>query len=60
MMSLLLLSLRWTKYLFGNMLTESQKIEIQEMYSCGWNPEDIADELGADETEVIDYCSELL
>ncbi len=42
------------------MLTESQKIEIEEMYSLGWNPEDIADELGCDETEVMDYCSELL
>lgn len=30
------------------------------MYNDGWNPEDIAEELGLDEVEVIDYCSELL
>ena len=30
------------------------------MYNDGWNPEDIADELGIDEMEVINYCCELL
>lgn len=30
------------------------------MYNHGWNPEDIADELGLDEIEVMDYCAELL
>ena len=30
------------------------------MYKNGYNPEDIAFELNLDETEVMDYCAELL
>ena len=30
------------------------------MYNEGYNPEDIAEELGLDEVEVMDYCSEIL
>ena len=33
---------------------------VGELYREGWNPEDIAEELGLDETDVMDYCSELL
>ena len=42
------------------MMTDEQKAEVKAMYELGWNPEDIADELGYDETDVIDYCSEIL
>ena len=41
-------------------MTDEQKEEVKSMYNNGWNPEDIADELGYDETEVMDYCSEIL
>lgn len=30
------------------------------MYNQGLNPEDIAEELGLDETDVMDYCAEIL
>ena len=36
------------------------KTQIAALYVEGWNPEDIADELGLDEVEVMDYCAELL
>lgn len=36
------------------------KTQIEALYKEGWNPEDIADELGLDEVEVMDYCAELL
>lgn len=41
-------------------MTESQKNVVFEMYKNGWNPEDISEELGYDETEVICYCAEIL
>ena len=41
-------------------MNELQKLEVSKMYNDGWNPEDIAEELGYDETEVIEYCAELL
>lgn len=41
-------------------MTDNQKDEVMAMYNDGWNPEDIADELGYDETEVIEYCAEIL
>lgn len=41
-------------------MNELQKQEVAQLYKDGWNPEDIADELGYDETEVIEYCSEIL
>ena len=41
-------------------MNELQKQEVAQLYIDGWNPEDIADELGYDETEVIEYCSEIL
>ena len=41
-------------------MTEEQRKQIAQMYNDGWNPEDIAEELGLDEVKVIDYCSELL
>lgn len=43
-----------------DMLTQDNKDEIEIMYYNGWNPEDIADELGLDETEVMDFCAEEL
>ena len=30
------------------------------LYNQGMNPEDIAEELGLDECEVMDYCAEIL
>lgn len=42
------------------MLTDYQKDEITRLYSDGMNPEDIAEELDLDETEVMDYCAEIL
>ena len=41
-------------------MTEEIKQEVAQMYNDGYNPEDIAEELCQDETEVIDYCSEIL
>lgn len=41
-------------------MTTEQKKQVAEMYNNGWNPEDIADELGLDEIEVMDYCAEIL
>lgn len=41
-------------------MTEEMKKLVAEMYNNGWNPEDIADELGLDEMEVINYCCEIL
>ena len=43
------------------MLTEQDKEMIANLYNEeGMNPEDIAEELGLDEIEVMDYCSEIL
>ena len=42
------------------MLTKEQKDVITRLYADGWNPEDIAEELDLDETEVMDYCAEIL
>lgn len=39
-------------------MEENLKKQISRMYEDGWNPEDIAEELGLDETEVMDYCAE--
>ena len=41
-------------------MTDSQREEVRIMYENGCNPEDIADELGLDELEVIKYCTEIL
>ena len=41
-------------------MTNPQKEEVKAMYNDGWNPEDIAEELGYDETEVIECCAEIL
>lgn len=41
-------------------MTEDQKQQVASLYNDGWNPEDIAEELNLDETEVIDYCAEIL
>ena len=41
-------------------MTKEDRREIKELYNQGWNPEDIADELGLDECEVMDYCVEIL
>ena len=41
-------------------MTNEQKLEVEKLYNEGWMPEDIAEELGLDEVEVIDYCAELL
>lgn len=41
-------------------MTEQQKQEVAQLYNDGWNPEDIAEELGYDETEVMEYCAEIL
>lgn len=37
-------------------MTDELKQLVAKMYNDGWNPEDIADELGIDEMEVINYC----
>lgn len=42
------------------MLTEEEKKIVASLYCAGWNPEDIAEEYGFDETEVINYCCEIL
>ena len=41
-------------------MTKENKQVVKELYNQGMNPEDIADELGLDECEVMDYCAELL
>ena len=41
-------------------MTKENKQAIKELYSQGLNPEDIAEELGLDECEVMDYCAEIL
>lgn len=41
-------------------MNELQKLEVAQLYNDGWNPEDIAEELGYDETEVMEYCAELI
>jgi DNA-directed RNA polymerase specialized sigma24 family protein len=41
-------------------MTEETKELVAQMYNDGYNPEDIADELGLDEVEVMDYCCEIL
>ena len=33
---------------------------IEDLYNQGLAPEEISDELGIDETEVMEYCSEVL
>ena len=40
-------------------MTQEYKEMVAEMYNNGCNPEDIADELGLDETEVMVYCAEI-
>lgn len=43
------------------MLTEQDKKIIAHFYTAEWlNPEDIAEKLNLDETEVINYCLEIL
>lgn len=42
------------------MLTDEQKDVVREYYNDGIDPEDIAEEFGYDETDVMDYCAELL
>jgi hypothetical protein len=41
-------------------MTRENKQAVKELYNQGINPEDIAEELGLDECEVMDYCAELL
>lgn len=41
-------------------MTDKQKKEVWDLYHKSWNPKDIADEFGYDETEVIEYCAEIL
>jgi len=41
-------------------MTQEEKTTIRDMYQQGMNPEDIAEELGLDECEVMDYCAEIL
>ena len=41
-------------------MTNEQKENVAYLYKNGFNPEDIAEELGYDETEVIEYCAEIL
>ena len=36
-------------------MTQTQKEIVAHLYGQGINPEEIADELGYDETEVMDY-----
>lgn len=39
-------------------MTKEIEEEVVSLYAQGWNPEDIADELGLDELEVIDFCAD--
>ena len=41
-------------------MTKEQENMVLSLYKDGWNPEDIADELGLDEVEVMDFCAENL
>lgn len=41
-------------------MTQENKEMVKDLYEQGLNPEDIAEELGLDECEVIEYCAELL
>jgi DNA-binding transcriptional regulator LsrR (DeoR family) len=41
-------------------MTRENEQAVKSLYNQGMNPEDIADELGLDETEVMDYCAEIL
>lgn len=42
------------------MISEETVTAIAQLYASGWNPEDIAEELGLDEITVIEVCAELL
>lgn len=41
-------------------MIQEEKEAVATLYKGGMNPEDIADELGLDECEVMEYCAELL
>lgn len=41
-------------------MTRENEQAIKNFYNQDWNPEDIAEELGLDECEVMDCCAELL
>lgn len=41
-------------------MTREQKEMVGELYREGWNPEDIAEEYGLDETDVMEYCAEIM
>ncbi len=41
-------------------MTRENEQAVKCLYIQGMNPEDIAEELGLDECEVMDYCAELL
>ncbi len=42
------------------MLTLDQKDRIKNLYDQGFNPEDISEETGYDEIDVMEYCAEIL
>lgn len=41
-------------------MTKEIRENIREMFNDGWSPEDIAEELGLDELDVLDYCADYL
>lgn len=41
-------------------MAEEDKKSVRDLYECGVNPEDIAELLDLDETEVMDYCADIL
>lgn len=41
-------------------MTQQAQDMVLSLYKEGWNPEDIAEELGLDEVEVMDLCAENL
>ena len=41
-------------------MTQEAQDNVISLYEEGWNPEDIAEELDLDETEVINFCAEYL
>lgn len=41
-------------------MTREQELDVKELYNSGWSPEEIAEELGLDELEVMDFCADLL
>ena len=44
-------------YYSSRKMSDEDKRHVLALYEDGWTPEDIAEELGLDETEVMDWCA---